>query len=173
MANGNTNLNLESKAIFEDDKYLQPVLEDDAVLFSLDELIGPDVCAQPGTGQANDANGSIDSGSNDAKMQELQVKMRFLQRQFADYRLAVEQTLEQKWSQPPSDGDAATAGPSDPVGRNNNAASARAEASSLDDTSRAAMKEKNDTTYFDSYSYNGWSSPASGESLTNLPHRYP
>ena len=35
---GNTNLKITSKQIFQDNKYLQPVLEDDALLFSLDDL---------------------------------------------------------------------------------------------------------------------------------------
>ncbi|MCJ1284612.1 hypothetical protein MMC26_003946 [Xylographa opegraphella] len=35
---GNTTLKITSKQTFNDDKYLQPVLEDDALLFSLDDL---------------------------------------------------------------------------------------------------------------------------------------
>jgi protein arginine N-methyltransferase 3 len=38
--NGNVNPDVSSKAKFEDDKYLQPVLPDDAVLYSLDDAMG-------------------------------------------------------------------------------------------------------------------------------------
>jgi protein arginine N-methyltransferase 3 len=39
VKNGNKLPDISSKAVFEDDKYLRPVLEDDAVLFSMDEYL--------------------------------------------------------------------------------------------------------------------------------------
>ncbi|RMD44500.1 hypothetical protein DV735_g740, partial [Chaetothyriales sp. CBS 134920] len=41
---GNTKPKIESKAVFDDDKYLQPVLVDDAVLYSLEDVL-PSVTA--------------------------------------------------------------------------------------------------------------------------------
>jgi protein arginine N-methyltransferase 3 len=39
---GNLKPDVSSKTQFEDEKYLKPVLEDDAVLFSLEDALGED-----------------------------------------------------------------------------------------------------------------------------------
>ncbi|MCJ1381647.1 hypothetical protein MMC17_004758 [Xylographa soralifera] len=54
---GTTILEITSKQIFEDDKYLQPVLEDDALLYSLDDL-------EPAT-DTSDSKQSIPNSSHE------------------------------------------------------------------------------------------------------------
>ncbi|KAH0537713.1 hypothetical protein FGG08_005520 [Glutinoglossum americanum] len=81
---GNKNPDITSAAFLEDDKYLHPVLEDDALLFSLDDL--PD-SPTPG-GKISQVEGSL------ARVAELEEELQRLQSQFMDYRLAVKKSLD-------------------------------------------------------------------------------
>lgn len=106
---------------FEDDKYLMPVLENDALLFNLDELLE----------QEEDAVVEVPASSDEpltpeAQNKQLQAELASLQEQFANYRLAVEQTLDRRWG---DDADAKPAG-SEP-------------------------KKDNSDYYFESYAANG------------------
>lgn len=79
---GNKKPDVSSKSKFEDDAYLKPVLEDDALLYSLDDIVeeqGQD--AAPG----NDA---------ERRVLELQENLERLQTQFSEYRLAVQKSME-------------------------------------------------------------------------------
>lgn len=80
-----------SKSDFEDDKYLQPVLEEDQLLFSLDDL--------PET-----------KGSKEdelvSRIAELEEELRKTQSQFSEYRNTVKQTLEARWDDKTSSGTA-------------------------------------------------------------------
>ncbi|PBP16703.1 arginine methyltransferase [Diplocarpon rosae] len=114
-----------SRAEFEDDKFLKPVLEDDALLFSLDDL--PKVTEDSqgaNTDKGKDPSG--DSGPLSARVIELEEELRRIQLQFENYRSTVSQTLDERWN---ASGSAA---PSD----------AREE------------KRDDDSHYFSSYSYN-------------------
>ncbi|XWX00982.1 hypothetical protein V2A60_009007 [Cordyceps javanica] len=75
---------------FADDKYLKPVLENDALLFSLDEILseGP---ANPETATKGQAL------SVESRNKELEAKLAELNERFASYRLAVEETLDKRW----------------------------------------------------------------------------
>ncbi|EKD14655.1 uncharacterized protein L3040_000178 [Drepanopeziza brunnea f. sp. 'multigermtubi'] len=113
-----------SKADFEDEKFLKPVLEDDALLFSLDDL--PEVTeheqsAQSGKGKAIPS----DSGPLAARVVELEEDLRRMQLQFDNYRSTVSQTLDERWN---------ASGPSG--------------------SSAAKEKRDDDSHYFSSYSYN-------------------
>ncbi|KAJ5683773.1 Ribosomal protein arginine N-methyltransferase rmt3 [Penicillium maclennaniae] len=76
---GNKTPDVSSKAKFADDAFMKPVLEDDALLYSLDD-IAEDTEAAPG----NDA---------ERKVIELQEDLERLQTQFSEYRLAVQKSL--------------------------------------------------------------------------------
>ena len=72
-----------TKADIEDDKYLKPVLDDDALLFNLDEL--PEA---KDTAQDNLL----------ARVAELEEELRKTQLQFGDYRNVVAKTLDERWN---------------------------------------------------------------------------
>lgn len=94
VKDGNTKLNVTSTAEFEDDKYLQPVLEDDALLFSLDDLPASTQLEDeiPASGDSTDAD-----TSSEAKVAQLEKQLQDVQFQYAEYRHQVERTLEERW----------------------------------------------------------------------------
>lgn len=77
---GNKTPDVSSKDKFVDDAFMKPVLEDDALLYSLDDIAEEDTEAAPG----NDA---------ERKVIELQEDLERLQTQFSEYRLAVQKSL--------------------------------------------------------------------------------
>lgn len=84
---GNKSPDVSSKAQFEDDAYLKPVLEDDALLYSLDDIAEE---------QDEDKAPGNDS---DRRVVELQEELERLQTQFSEYRIAVQQSLEDQLTQ--------------------------------------------------------------------------
>jgi protein arginine N-methyltransferase 3 len=79
---GNLSPDVSSKEKFADDAYLKPVLEDDAVLYSLDDINEDQTEeAAPGT-------------EAERKVLELQEELERLQTQFSEYRLAVQKSLD-------------------------------------------------------------------------------
>ena len=79
----------------DDEKYLRPVLEDDALLFSLDEL--PDVMeGVQSTNGKEVANGSVELVS---RVSELEEELRRIQLQFDNYRASVSETLDDRWNE--------------------------------------------------------------------------
>lgn len=73
---------VSSRSKFEDDAYLKPVLEDDALLYSLDDITEE---------QSQDATPGSDA---DRRVLELQEELEQLQTQFSEYRLAVQKSME-------------------------------------------------------------------------------
>jgi protein arginine N-methyltransferase 3 len=110
---------------FEDEKFLKPVLEDDALLFSLDDL--PDLTEAQDT-EAADKGKAVakDSGALVSRVSELEEELRRIQVQFNNYRATVSETLDQRWN---------AAGPSG--------------------SAEQDKKRDDDSHYFTSYSYNG------------------
>lgn len=82
---------------FNDDRYLQPVLENDALIFSLDEILESEEGSKVGAGVESELR---------VQNKELQTELERVQAQFANYRLAVQETLDRRW------GDDAEPGPS-------------------------------------------------------------
>ena len=80
---------------FEDDRYLQPVLENDALLFTLDEVLeeGDHNDGEAAAMRAGEASPEALSARN----RDLEVELESLRSQFSNYRLAVEQTLDRRW----------------------------------------------------------------------------
>lgn len=85
---------VESPAAWEDEKFMQPVLEDDALLFSVDEL------------ESMEVNGKQPAESNESnatdEVSRLKEQLSKLQSQFDVYREQVSETLEKRWSEAPS-----------------------------------------------------------------------
>ncbi|KAK2603930.1 Ribosomal protein arginine N-methyltransferase rmt3 [Conoideocrella luteorostrata] len=72
----------------EDERYLKPVLENDAVIFSLDEIL--------------ESLGNLDTADAPAsellaRNKSLEAELESIRESFANYRLTVEQTLDQRW----------------------------------------------------------------------------
>ena len=116
-----------TKESFEDEKYLKPVLEDDALLFSLDEL--PDITnGVQSVGVEGEGTGVLrDSGALVARVSELEEELRRVQLQFENYRATVSDTLDERWKT----GLLGSTGPAE------------------------QEKRDDDSHYFTSYSYNG------------------
>ncbi|KAF2403853.1 putative ribosomal protein arginine N-methytransferase rmt3 [Trichodelitschia bisporula] len=125
---GNKSPDVSSKSLFEDDKYLQPVLEDDALLFSLDDLL---------EGISGSTNVMASGKDQDlaAKVAILEEKLRASELQFSGYRQRVEETLEKQWSEREGNAGASV---------NSNAATG----------DKSTEKSDREQGYFDSYSYN-------------------
>lgn len=74
-----------------------PVLPDDALIMCLDDLPSSDA-ADGGKGKAAENAQAAGSGDDLAsKNADLQAQLDEMTRQFANYRLAVEQTLDKRW----------------------------------------------------------------------------
>lgn len=126
VKNGNLKPDVDSKDRFQDEKYLQPALEDDALLFCLDDLDAlPEVGAtEKNTSEAKEGDNSL------SRISDLEEQLQKLQNQFAEYRETVARTLDQRWED-------------------------SAPANGAPGSSNSTKQEKHDTNYFDSYSYNG------------------
>jgi protein arginine N-methyltransferase 3 len=79
-----------SREDFQDDKFLKPVLEDDALLISLDDL--PEI-VHSGEGSAEVSSTLV------TRVSELEEELRRVQSQFEDYRATVKQALDERWSE--------------------------------------------------------------------------
>jgi protein arginine N-methyltransferase 3 len=92
--------------LLADDKLLIPVLEDDALIFCLDDLPEPAAQGQQQSSsteakgkEAQAANGEGGPAVDDLlqKNAQLQTELEQLSKQFTNYRLAVESTLDKRW----------------------------------------------------------------------------
>lgn len=132
---GNRSLDISSKSVFQDERYLLPVLEDDALLFSLDEVAessdGPqvDIPTHEVQGQKLDESSTLQS------VLGLQEELERLKQQFAAYRKAVDETLEKRWNSEDQD----------PKDLSNGVEKLRP----------ANVRANGESQYFTSYSYNG------------------
>ncbi|TLD28934.1 hypothetical protein PspLS_03119 [Pyricularia sp. CBS 133598] len=132
-----------TKEDLEDDKYLKPVLDDDAFIICLDDLPESSPAA---TGKAAaTAAPAGDAEDLRTKNSELQAELDKLARQFADYRLAVQQTLDQRWGEDDAPAAAAAAG----------GASSSGGAAVAKSADGAVEKPKDDSKYYwESYAHN-------------------
>jgi protein arginine N-methyltransferase 3 len=87
---GNLTPDVSSSSSFVDDKWLQPVLEDDALLFSLDDLTS-------GTTEKTVEQDGVQLP--ESRVLELEAQLSALHAQFADFRLQVDKTLERRWTE--------------------------------------------------------------------------
>lgn len=82
----------------QDDVYLRPVLGDDALIISLDDLPQENQQIVDGGRSEDSITGSSREDGNLRKANaDLQAQLDSLSQQFANYRLAVQQTLDKRW----------------------------------------------------------------------------
>ncbi|KAI9815643.1 MAG: hypothetical protein M1832_005274 [Thelocarpon impressellum] len=74
---------LNSSEAFADQRYLQPVLEDDALLFNIDEIPGGE-----------------DNALSQSRVTELEEELQRLRSDFTEYRETVQRTLDQRLEEP-------------------------------------------------------------------------
>ncbi|KAI9708878.1 MAG: hypothetical protein M1828_002582 [Chrysothrix sp. TS-e1954] len=104
VKNGMTRPDVSTKSLWTGEDYLQPALEDDALLFCLDEVLD-----QPTTsGQVEETDGGlVDSDETSSKapdatlsrVTQLEQQLSRLHIEYTDYRTSVAQTLDQRWSE--------------------------------------------------------------------------
>lgn len=134
VRDGNERPDVSSKALFEDDRFLRPVLDDDPLLYSLDEL--DDSEDKQGSGQLAAAEASEAAETSAVtRVIELQEQLQRLQEQFTQYRLTVNKTLDDRWNREEAISTRGTQGRSQPNG--------------------VVAVHDDDSHYFTSYSYNG------------------
>lgn len=98
VKDGNMTPDVTSKEKFQDEVYLKPVLEDDALLYSLDDI-------------EDEESGEAGGTQAERQVVELQEELERLQIQFSEYRLAVQKSLDDQLSRE-DDKLASTSGPS-------------------------------------------------------------
>jgi type I protein arginine methyltransferase len=99
---GNKRPNWSNSDAFEDDKYLKPALEDDAILYSLDDVVDIE----------GDDRLNVDKPKRQAEVEELREELARLQNQFAAYREQVQKALENQFTAEKTDGTTTFAGTS-------------------------------------------------------------
>ncbi|KAI9789640.1 MAG: hypothetical protein M1833_002280 [Piccolia ochrophora] len=125
----NTALSKESS---QDEKYLQPVLENDALLINLDDLLGNHVAD---TGDSVSPSARDPSQNAAPRVAELEEELQSLRSQFTDYKLAVKRTM-----------DAHLDAQYQPLSDSNGKGGSK--------KSRPEDEKEGDDSYFQSYSYN-------------------
>ena len=127
-----------TKADFEADDYLLPVLENDAVLFTLDDILQ----------ESSEENPGVDEKTKllMAQNKELEEELEALKNQFQNYRLAVQETLDKRWGEDTDVG--APAGPS-------GSRSGETQNTKGDEESPKPKEKRDHELYFESYAGNG------------------
>lgn len=131
---GNETPDLSSSEAFQEERFLKPALEQDPLLYSLDEIVGS--FELPAPAAVNGISRGLpfeDTARN--RIAELEEELRCLQKQFSAYRETVDQTLEKRWNGEENDG-----------------------AESRDHPVQSAIQpvpRDDDTHYFSSYASNG------------------
>lgn len=133
VRNGNKSPNVSSKSAFDDNQYLQPVLEDDALLYSLEDVTGNmEASKDPLT---NGDKMSDHHCSAAERVVELEKELNATLAALAHYQDMASRTLDKQW--------------------NNDTGSAVSSSADSMAYLRASTPKDDDSHYFDSYSYNG------------------
>ncbi|KAI9674119.1 MAG: hypothetical protein M1817_001937 [Caeruleum heppii] len=90
----------------EDERYLRPALEDDALLFSVDEILE---AGKETTKKGAESGDPVEDVSSARRVAELEEELQRVQSQFTDYRLTVKKTLEERLEEPSSSAQPASA----------------------------------------------------------------
>ena len=135
VKSGATTISISSRSIFGDECYLKPVLEDDALLYSLGDIV-KEIDHRDGSNAHGNGVYSQDNKSPTSLIYELRDELQRLQQEFVAYRNDVAKVLDKKWN----DSQAGSPTPEE-VTRQNDAP--------------PIPPKDNDSHYFTSYSYNG------------------
>lgn len=92
MQKGNQSPDISSIARFEDEKYLKPVLEDDALLFTLDEIL------QPSQGQESASPLSLEDLPVEGKIDKLKDELSQVKDRYMRYKQSVEEIIDARWN---------------------------------------------------------------------------
>jgi protein arginine N-methyltransferase 3 len=139
---GNLKPQVSSRAVFEDDRYLKPVLEGDALLIGLDDVLGETEDENASTNGPGD--GAVTDGIVDgtlSRISELEGELQKLQSQFLEYRETVKKTLDDRWN--------------DKEDTLQTTANGVVLSAAADGAPGPSAKRDDDSHYFTSYSYNG------------------
>ncbi|WEW54948.1 Ribosomal protein arginine N-methyltransferase rmt3 [Emydomyces testavorans] len=90
VQSGNVKPDVSSSSLFEDEKYLKPVLEDDALLYNLDDISGDSLFGERSHDQQKAAN-SID------RIKDLEEELGRLREEFAEYKHLVQRSLGEQF----------------------------------------------------------------------------
>ena len=143
VSSGKADIGVPTKADIADDKYLQPVLANDALLFSLGDLPEENNATIEREAIVNLIENDENGRQSSKRVQELEEELARVQTQFSDYRLTVEKTLDARWSD-----------------QDSKLLSSSAIKSGSSPTTSNELEEKkrdDDSHYFSSYSFNGTS----------------
>lgn len=131
---GNVKPDVSTKSVFEDDQYLQPVLADDALLYSIEDALEPE--SKPNTSPTS---------ALEAEITSLRTQLSDLQTQFSRYRTDVQRTMMQNLNL--TDTDTST-GPQPSTSNDNGNSSP-----SNHDNTRHHLALTADNDYFSSYAH--------------------
>lgn len=92
MQKGNQSPDISSTASFEDEKYLKPILEDDALLFTLDEIL------HPSQGQESASPLSLEDLPAEGKIDKLKDELSQVKDQYMRYKQSVEEIIDARWN---------------------------------------------------------------------------
>lgn len=124
VSSGNDRPDVSSKSLFEDEKYLKPVLEDDALLFSLDDVFED---SASGTGPATE-------------VEQLREQLASLQSQFTAYREQVQSAMLDRFEDPNTAMESSTKTAAGQI--------------APPESSKQEASDSIEKGYFESYSYN-------------------
>jgi len=133
VQNGNKSPNVSSKSTFNDDQYLKPVLEDDALLYSLEDVTG-DIEASKDSVMNGDKMGDYDYSATE-RVAELEEELQSTLAAFEEYKDMVSKALDKQW-------------------KSDTGSTLSSSADSMSYIGASAPKD-DDSHYFNSYSYNG------------------
>lgn len=133
VQHGNEAPELSSREPFQDERFLKPFLEQDPLLYSLDDIFGPlDHIVPAVTNGLTEESSRTENIARD-RIAELEAELCLLRKQFSAYRETIDQTLENRW---------------------NNGESSKAD-SVYSYGGMKTVPRDDDTHYFSSYSSNG------------------
>ena len=155
---------------------MKPVLDDDALILALDSLPEAQQLQSSGGTQSSDETNTVLAASLQEKNEQLRSELDSLTKQFENYRLAVQKTLDQRWG---VDEESQAAAKNVDSAKDTKSATAV----KSDGSEKAPVAEGTDY-YFESYSHSGtyfvWPREAENKNdesiwLTNLALlcRYP
>ncbi|EEH20217.1 hypothetical protein PABG_02476 [Paracoccidioides brasiliensis Pb03] len=126
---GNLTPDVSSASLFDDERYLRPVLEGDALLYSLDDLSEE---LSPGQDVGGDDGGVKQADTKDptVRIRELEEELERMRGDIEEYKAIVKRTLDKELS------------------------SATASADGKTETSESGRFQQAESGYFTSYSYN-------------------
>lgn len=93
MNAGNPKPDVSSKSRFDDDKYMVPALEDDALLYNLDDISGEDLPVFEEDGNRNESSQTADPTS---RIRDLEQELNRLRGEFVEYKEIVKRSLDKE-----------------------------------------------------------------------------